>query len=484
MNGPRSIFPSLSATCLLLGLALSACIHDDTSEIAVLSSVLPPAAPRIENTASRVPEQVAQNIGGIYEAPELERNIATIISKLRRASSQPHLHYSAVILNSPSVNAFALPSGQVFVTRGLLALANDEAELAAVIAHEMAHVEAQHTTQRMEQANNALLASRVVMSVLGDAEAAQASLVTSAMSLASFSRQQELKADEIGIRMAAQAGYDPHGGARFLENLERANALEKLRQTSKGDGSGFFASHPSGPQRVAAAIYNARQWGARGSGETGQEGYLRHLDGLIYGVDPSQGVVRGRRFIHSRLGFAFTAPEGFALENANDAVMGVARGERALRFDILDSGERNLEDVLQATAAEDLQIDKITPLKINGFRAVTALGHSPGWTFRIVLIEKEMAVYRFVFVSQSHDKATDAEFLAAAKSFKAIDAEDVALSRPLRLRITPVRNGDTPQSFAAAMAVQKSLEHFLVLNGIDNDAELPPGRLVKIISVQ
>ncbi|MES2905460.1 MAG: M48 family metalloprotease, partial [Pseudomonadota bacterium] len=179
-----------------------------------------------ENAAPRVPVDVVKSVGGLYEAPDLERKLASIVDRLRKSSEKPNLRYSVTILNSSAINAFALQDGQVFITRGLLALANDEAELAAVLAHEMAHIEANHTIERMDQAHSAMLASKVVMSVLGDKRAAQSMLVSGALSLASFSRKQELQADKIGIRMAAGAGYDPYGAARFLENLDRYMALE------------------------------------------------------------------------------------------------------------------------------------------------------------------------------------------------------------------------------------------------------------------
>lgn len=472
-----------NAAFLAAALALSGCVTDeDALDMPVIAAALPPAAARAENSAPRVPQDVAKNIGGLYEAPELERKVSSIILRLRRAANQPHLRYSAVILNSPAVNAFAMPDGQVFLTRGLLALANDEAELAAVIAHEMAHVEAQHTKARMEQASTALLASRVVMNVVGDTRAAQATLVANALSLASFSRAQEMSADESGIRMAAQAGYDPYGAARFLENLERAAALEKLNAQARGkSASSFFATHPLGTQRVAAAIYAARQWGARGIRDAGREDYLPLLDGMIYGEDPSRGTIIGRRFVHPQFGFTFTAPEGFALENTSSAVLGVGPHERALRFDSL-ALSAPLEDMLRAAASEDLKFDAPAHLKINGFEALTAIGHATGWTFRIVLIAQGETVYRFIFVAQDLSDAVDADFLRAAKSFHAIDADDAALTRPSRLRLVEAQNGDTPDTLASLMARPNPLETFLVLNGLSRDSIIAPGTKVKVVS--
>lgn len=473
----------LAASASLLG----SCVGTEEANGPILSSILPPAAVREESQASRVPPDVAKSIGGVYEAPEIERRLSTVIDRLRRVSDRPNLRYNGTILNSASVNAFALPDGQVFVTRGLLALANDEAELAAVLAHEMAHIEANHTVERMAQANSALLASRVVMNVLGDKRAAQATLVSGALSLASFSRRQEMQADTIGIRMAASAGYDPYGAARFLENLDRATALEKLNGTPHGDkdSGDFLSTHPMGPQRVAAAMLSARQWGGRGIGEADRNSYLHLLDGMIYGDDPAQGLVRGQRFIHPYFRFAFTAPDGFTLENTSQAVLGLSPDERALRFDKLRDSEGSLENLLRSSAAHDLKIEKIEPLVVSGFKAATALGRSANWTFRIVLIRKDDQVYRFIFVSRKFSAATDALFLNSARSFHRLGEEDMAITHPYRLRVVAVKQGDRSENLASTMALgPRPLERFLILNGIDRDQVLPAGSNVKVIAAQ
>jgi predicted Zn-dependent protease len=476
------------ALLVFIGAGLvSGCVGNEADNTPILSSVLPPVEPRLENEAPRVPSDVAKSVGGLYEAPDFERKLSSIAAKLRDASDKPSLRYSVTILNSATVNAFALPDGQVFVTRGLLALANDEAEIASVLAHEMAHVESNHTVERMEQAQSAMLASRVVMSVLGDKKAAQAALVSGALSLASFSRKQELQADAIGIKMAARAGFDPYGAARFLENLDRAAALEKLDagKTVDDNGKSFFSTHPTGPQRVAAAVMAARQWGARGIGMNERNAYLEQLDGMIYGDDPSQGLARGRSFIHPYFGFAFTAPEGFKLENTHQAVLGLASEDRALRFDKLAKSDLPLEAQLRASAAQDLKIEKLEPMTIGGYQAATAMAKSPGWIFRIVLVRKDGETYRFIFVNRKFNAKNDAEFLESAKSFHRLDSQEAAILRPARLRVVDVRAGDTPESFAQGMAGgDYPLERFLVLNGIDRGQALQPGAKVKIVSAE
>src|SRR4029450_5160629 len=160
------------------------------------------------------------------EDPNLEGMLNQIVAKLVAASERPEVHYRVTILNSASINAFALPSGQLYVTRGLIALANDTSELASVLSHEMSHVIARHAAIREDQARQVALVSRVVQDVLSDPETGALALAKSKIALASFSRAQEFEADGIGVGIAARAGYDPYGAVRFLTSMGRNSELK------------------------------------------------------------------------------------------------------------------------------------------------------------------------------------------------------------------------------------------------------------------
>ncbi len=250
--------------------------------------------------------------------------------------------YKVTILNSPVVNAFALPPNNLYVTRGLLALANDASEAAAVMAHEIGHITARHAMQRAEQEKRAAIISQAA-SVIQSRQKGEEVEASAKQSFASFSRQQELEADEIGIKVTARAGYDPYGATRFLVSLGRASTFRAalLGQTST-DKPDLLATHPSTPERIAQATQIARQIGAPGIGTTDRAAYLAAIDGMMFGDDPAEGSIRGRKFVHPRLGFAFTAPEGFVLENSSQAILGVKGGRkrslasRQCSFDRLD----------------------------------------------------------------------------------------------------------------------------------------------------
>ena len=299
----------LVALAAVLTLGLGACAPIDPPPIT--ASVLPPAAPRVIEKPNPERKRLIEAFGGVYTAPATQAYLDGVLAKLAPASDAPGQTYRVTVLNSPIVNAFSLPSGDIFVTRGLLALADDTSEIAAVMAHEIGHITARHAAQRAEFEKTTALFSRVNSQVLAQREAQDEVEARSKLAIARFSREQEFAADQIGIKTIARAGYDPYGAARFLTALGEWSAF---RASVSGAGSAnrpdMMATHPSTPERIAQAIAAARQFGAPGTGETGRNAYLAAIDGLAFGDDPSQGVVRDNAFIHPKLGFAFEAPRG------------------------------------------------------------------------------------------------------------------------------------------------------------------------------
>jgi predicted Zn-dependent protease len=477
---------SLLAAAVAVGVAGCSMVTTDggLQTGGIVATPLPPPAPRAENqNVERVPPQVARSFGGHYAAPEIERRLSAVLARLVPASERPDLRYSVTILNSPTINAFALPDGQLFVTRGLLALANDEPEIAAVLAHEMAHVIARHATQRVEASQNVLLSSRVMATLTGDRRAEQQALVAGAVTLASFSRQQEIEADLIGIRTVHRAGFDPYGAARLLQSMDRHAALRSGMAGAADGEVSFLATHPSTPERLSLAISAARQLAGPDVGARDREQLLRSLDGLTYGDDPRTGLVRGTTYVHPAFGFSFSAPGGFTLENTARAVIGVAADGRAMRFDTIRvAPATSLTEALASSATPDLAVDNVAELNLNGLPAATALGRSPGWSFRFVLVRLGNDVYRFIYAAQSLDAATDQEFLASAQTFRRLSPDEIAATRPSRVRIVTARPGDTAETLAERMPQEyRQVERLLVLNGFDHAAQLRPGARVKII---
>ncbi len=431
-------------------------------------------------------QRILAAYGGVYNDPRLQSFIEHMVERLVAASEKPDLHYKVTMLNSQSVNAFALPTGQLYVTRGLIALANDESELASVLAHEMGHVIARHAEIREQQARQADLVSRVVTDVVSDPEAGALALAKSKLALASFSRAQEFEADAIGVGIASRAGYDPYGAVRFLTSMEHNSEL-KPQQSSAIDprAPDFLSSHPATPERISNALANARQFGAP-STYAGRDKttYLSGIDGIVFGEDPSEGFVRGRRFLHPRLGFTFTAPESFVLDNTAQAVLGVKHGgNQALRLDVVRvPAEQTLAAYLTSGWIENIDAATVEDVTINGFPGATAAAKGDQWDFRLYAIRFGSDVYRFIYAAKHRTPEADRIFRESIGTFRRMSLAEIEEAKPLRVKVVTVGPGDTVEKLATRMAVaDRQVERFRVLNGLEAGARLKSGSEVKIV---
>ena len=384
--------------------------------------------PQPPTPTSREHQRILAAYNGAYDDSKLEGLLNHTVEKLVAASERPDVHYRVTILNSAAVNAFALPTGQLYVTRGLIALANDTSELASVLSHEMSHVIARHAAIREDQARQVALVSRVVQDVLSDPETGALALAKSKIALASFSRAQEFEADGIGVGIAARAGYDPYGAVRFLTSMGRnAELKSNPGQTHHIDprAPDFLSSHPATPERVKNAQSNARQFAGPGAGERDKQNYLAGIDGMVYGEDPSEGFVRGRRFLHPKLGFTFLAPEGFTLDNTAQAVLGVKEGGgQALRVDVVRvPAEQTLADYLTSGWIENIDPKSVEDVIINGLPAATATAKGDQWSFRLYAVRFGSDVYRFIFASKRTTAEIDRAFREAVEHVPAHDAD-------------------------------------------------------------
>ena len=469
------------------GLAVAAALLvAGCADIPITRQVALPDVPKQAEASpsQREHQRILASYGGSYDEPRLEAMLNRVIERLVAASERPDLHYKVVILNSPAVNAFALPNGQLYVSRGLLALANDNAELASVLAHEMAHVVARHAAIREDQARQAALISRVATDVFNDPEMSALTVAKSKIALAGFSRAQEFEADGIGVGTSSRAGFDPYGAVRFLTAMGRNASLRVAgNQNSDPRFLEFLSSHPATPDRVRNAQANARQYAAPGAGDRERAGYLAALENLPYGEDPSEGYVRGRRFLHPKLGFTFMAPVGFALDNTAQAVLGVKDGgAQALRLDVVRvPAEQSLADYLQSGWIENVDPRSIENLNVNGFASVTALATGDQWVFRLYAVRFGTEVYRFIFAAKSQTEEGDRSFRAAMESFRRMTVAEIDAAKPLRLKILTVAPGDTAERLAGRMATDRPLERFLVLNGLEHGHALRPGDRMKIV---
>lgn len=475
-----------------LAVLLSSCQMIDTS---MTSDLKPSPNPVTVDTVGRNDKfaeiarqqhpRILATYGGEYSDAKLERAVAKVVGSLTLDPDNPNQTYRITILNSPNVNAFALPGGYLYITRGLLALANDSAELAAVIAHEMGHVTANHGVQRQQREADEVLAARVVSDVLEGDAAAKAALIRGKLSLAQFSRNQELEADAIGIRAIGRAGYDPFAAARFLQSMSSYADFRSVSGASDASLD-FLASHPAAPQRIDLALGHARAFGAPGVGNRDRDWLLAGIDGLMFGDTPQEGYVRGRTFLHPGLGVSFTVPEGFIIDNSAAAVTAAGPGDVAVRFDgVKVAPSMSLEEYLRSGWIAGLDPGSIAATTIAGNEAATARARADGWQFDITVVRAGGQVYRLLTAAPLTSGALESVAKSVSASFRVLSASERAALKPLRIRVRTVRSGETVQSLASQMrGVDRKVELFRLINALSAGESVSAGDKVKIITDQ
>ncbi|HMK88057.1 MAG TPA: M48 family metalloprotease [Methylocystis sp.] len=479
----------------IVALSLSACAQFDQQSALFTPPAPPPtvapapsAKPPAEANRSLVQhkELVAQ-FGGEYRAPTAETYLNGVLAKLAKTSEEPNQPtYRVTILNTPVVNAFALPSGNLYVTRGLLALADDGSEVAAVMAHEIGHVTARHSALRAEREREAAVISRAA-EVIQNRQKGEEIRSSQRLQVAKFSRQQELEADAIGVRAIARAGYDPYGASRFLTALGKSTELRAALYGRKKNAIDFdiLSTHPSTPERVAHAVEVARQIGAPGIGQRDRDAYLAAIEGVAFGDDPADGFVRGTQFTHPRLRFTFTAPEGFLLENSSEAVFGVRdRDNQAVRLDNVRAQPGvSLEDYVSSGWVDGLLRSSVRRLTIHGLPAVVASARAGEWNFRLAVIDMDGQLYRLIFAVRALSPEVERDFDESIATFRRLTPEEAHEVRELRISIATAAPGDTIASMAARMTTpNRPTEYFLLLNGLDLDSPLTPQERYKIVT--
>ena len=434
--------------------------------------------------------KILKQFGGVYDDPAVGGWVAALGGRLVASTETPNQSFTFTVLDTPVVNAFALPGGYVYVTRGLLALANTEAEVAGVLAHEIAHVTARHTAQRYNTAVAANLISGLLGAVTGSREVAQIGQFVGAGVLAQYSQSQEFEADQLGIRYMGRAGYNTLAQADFLSSLNREKTLHD-RISGSGEANpldGFFATHPNTLARVQRAVQAAKASGAAGAAYA-RDSLLQQIDGLIYGDSPAHGFARGRTFSHPELRFTFTAPPEFRLVNRPTAVLAKGPSDAMIRFD--RAPKLKSDDPLRYLSAEwapRANLRELVRIQINGLPAATATARATtqGGTRDLRFVAIRLArgtIYRFLFLTPTKLTGYMAEaFRRTTYSFRPLSRAEAARLKPRRLRVLTVGPRENVESLAARMALPDHREErFRVLNALEPEMRLGAGERVKIV---
>ncbi len=439
--------------------------------------------------------KILKSFGGAYEDPRLASYVTNIGLGLAKQTEYQQYPYRFTILNTQIVNAFALPGGYVYITRGLLALASSEAELAGVLSHELAHVTARHGAERrtaQQVAQLGLLLGAVGLRAAGlPSELMQVGQTVALAAIKGYSREHEFEADTLGIRYMSRAGYNADAMASFLGSLREHSKVEARvlgLPPGKVDEFNIMSTHPRTVERVRQAQRAASQGGGRGRWASDQ--YLNRIDGMMFGDDPEQGVVRGRKFIHPVLRFEFEAPPGFRLRNSPSRVQGRHASGAGMIFDMAPGkGARTARDYLRHVWAAKTRLRNVESLVIDGRDAATGWvegrGQNGAANIRALAIRGDRGqFYRFMYVSPIEQAQRWAKpFRASGQSFRHISAAAAAGVLAKRLLVVTARPDDNIAGLARTLPYGRFNEDwFRVLNDLAPHQAIKARQRLKVVA--
>lgn len=473
------------ATAGLLALALPAC---ETVPATARPAAGPALAANVLSPSDRATgkdayQQITAQFGGTVGGPVADyvRRVGLKVALEAVPDSRPE-DWTITVLNSPVPNAMATPGGYLYITRGLLAMINSEAELASVLGHEAGHVAGRHTSKRNSRATIAGIGT-LAAAILGGGDIANIVNMGGQAWVSGYSRSQENEADARGLTYSAAAGYDPRAAATMLQSLERISTVEGKRD--QPDAQSIFATHPITSERVARVRQLAADYPAGGAID--HAAYLDGINGIAYGDSPDEGIISGTRFEHGALKLAFEAPRGFTLENTPQAVRGTGPGSTSFVF----SGAGNVtlaqavDTVWRGIGNGRAPAYREEQRTINGQPALLTTGQ--GRLSSGAAVDVGVAAYQFpgaVYVFRTVAPTGQGQiFQSLYQSMRPLSASDAAkLAQGLHIRVVAAAAGDTAQSLARRMAAPyDSAERFLALNGLPASARITAGEKVKLI---
>lgn len=442
--------------------------------------------------------QLLAEFGGAYTGPQVPyvtgvgQNIA-VQSGLGNARSD----FTVTLLNSPVNNAFAIPGGYVYLTRQLMALMNDEAEMAGVLGHEVGHVAARHSEKRQKAATRnsiiGILGQIGSQVLLGDSSLGRIGQeifgTGSQLLTLKYSREQEYEADDLGIRYLASAGYDPKALSTMLSSLAAQSAIDaRMAGRDARSAPEWSSTHPDPARRVSRAATIASKLTNSG-GLRNRDQFLQNLDGILYGDDPKQGVIEGNSFLHPDLRLKFSIPSGFSMQNGTRAVTITGSGGQG-QF-TTSSYNGNMATYIDAAfnrlagEGKTLAHGTMERTTVNGLPASYAMARveSNNGPVDVTVFAYEVSkssAYHFATIAPAGRADV---FTSMYRSLTRLSASEAAAIRPRKVDVVTVKSGDTISSLSSRMAYKNyQLDRFLVLNRLRATDGLRAGQKVKIVT--
>ncbi|TAG26963.1 MAG: peptidase [Burkholderiales bacterium] len=441
---------------------------------------------------------------GVLKNDRVQNYVNDIGQRLAKISQRSQLKWTFTVLDSPEINAFALPGGYVYITRGIMAYLDSEADLAGVIGHEIGHVTARHGAQRATRQQDAALGVLLgnVLGAVLDAKGGggigqqigQATQAVAAGNIARYGREQELQADGLGAEYLSRVNYDPRNMIdviRVLKDQERfaAEVARAEGRPAPQGGNSWLASHPSNDQRLESINKIAAQYQAgKNYVDEGRVRYLQVIDGIAFGESPEQGLTRGRNFYHSALNFAMTASSGFRIVNEADQLNFVSpAGDAALIVQLAppNAGRNHDEIIRNVVKPVSGRSDRYT---LNGLQATHftgAVAAQGGQRAVELTVATGAGGQNFLMIYAAKDAATLQRNRAALRetegSFRGMSAQDTAAAKPWVLRTTALPRGGFSDLARTAPMTTLPEQQLKLMNGVYSTGAVQPGALVKMV---
>ena len=420
----------------------------------------------------------------IYEHPKLQQYVSELGQKLAAKSHRSNLPFKFTLLDSPQVNAFALPGGFVYITRGIMSYMNSEEELAGVLGHEIGHVTARHSVRQHRSQTLTGLGGMLATIATGNAQVAQAANQLTTAWVRGYGRSHELEADRLGAEYLARTDYDPEkmlevvGILKDQEEFELQRAKEEGRQPRVYHG--VFSTHPRNDQRLQEVIKAAGRFSNADAVQTDPEEFLKLMQGVTFGHNETQGILRKNKFYHKPLDFTLTFPEGWRIENQPDQLVAIRPdGNVAMivKIDKLQNGESSSQFLQRKFA----NLSNGRHINGGGYTGITKGKHPFGeGAFRVTSVPHNGGV--FVVAGFAKADRPDQLFVDTAASIRKLKRSEIKLASSQKIKLVRARSGDTFAQLARQVDLGDYAEEQLrLLNGMYPDGEPSVGQLIKII---
>ncbi|MFT5608686.1 MAG: putative Zn-dependent protease [Parvicella sp.] len=419
----------------------------------------------------------------VYDNPALAKYVNDLGQKLAKQSHRSNLDFKFTLLDSPEVNAFALPGGYVYITRGIMAYLNSEEELAGVIGHEIGHVTARHGVRQQSAAQAGGFFGVLVAVATGNQQVAQTTSMLSSAIVSGYGRNHELEADRLGAEYLAKVNYDPESMLNVIGVLKDQEQFNKQKAQDSGKQAssyhGVFSSHPDNDSRLQEVIRAAKKFQNPDAVHSDPQTYLKLTDGMVFGNSESQGIVEGNQFYHLELDLKLTFPDQWQLRNMPDKILSIAPSQKQMMQFLLESN--NKQDPRAFLRKNFPELEQEKRINANAASAVTALDTPWGKKVgRVAAVKRGDNMY--VLMGVGEQTMPDSVFFQTVKSLKRLSSSDKKLARSKKIHLVRAKQGDTYAKLAQQSSISTyEIEQLRLINDDYPNGEPIVGELIKIV---